>query len=137
MRELFALVLRLCRRPGRDRGAGLAGASRAPTREPDLAEVVDALTAATRADAGLHARALARRLDATGRWALLKLVTGGLRVGVSARLAKQALAEWAQRAARRDRGGLARAGAALRDLFAWLEGTRAAARDGEAGRFRR
>jgi DNA ligase-1 len=33
-------------------------------------------------------------LDATGRWALLKLLTGELRVGVSARLAKTALAEW-------------------------------------------
>lgn len=33
-------------------------------------------------------------LDATGRWALLKLMTGALRVGVSARLAKTALAEW-------------------------------------------
>jgi DNA ligase 1 len=33
-------------------------------------------------------------LDATGRWALLKLVTGSLRIGVSARLAKTALAEW-------------------------------------------
>ena len=33
-------------------------------------------------------------LDATGRWALLKLVTGGLRVGASARLAKLALAEY-------------------------------------------
>src|SRR5439155_17982367 len=31
-------------------------------------------------------------LDETGRWALLKLVTGGLRVGVSARLAKTAAA---------------------------------------------
>lgn len=31
------------------------------------------------------------RLDATGRWALIKLITGGLRVGVSARLAKTAL----------------------------------------------
>src|SRR5258708_4498475 len=31
-------------------------------------------------------------LDATGRWALLKLITGALRVGVSARLAKTALA---------------------------------------------
>ncbi|ODT09068.1 MAG: ATP-dependent DNA ligase, partial [Kaistia sp. SCN 65-12] len=30
----------------------------------------------------------------TGRWALLKLVTGGLRIGVSARLAKQALADF-------------------------------------------
>jgi DNA ligase 1 len=33
------------------------------------------------------------QLDATGRWALLKLLTGGLRVGVSARLAKTALAD--------------------------------------------
>ena len=30
-------------------------------------------------------------LDATGRWALLKLAAGALRVGVSARLAKTAL----------------------------------------------
>src|SRR5262249_39235952 len=40
-------------------------------------------------------RQLARWLDAldeTGRWALIKLVTGGLRVGVSARLAKAAVA---------------------------------------------
>ncbi len=38
---------------------------------------------------------LARWLDAldeTGRWALIKLVTGGLRIGVSARLAKAAVA---------------------------------------------
>src|SRR5687768_4373838 len=34
-------------------------------------------------------------LDATGRWALLKLLTGGLRVGLSARLAKQAAADMA------------------------------------------
>ncbi len=33
------------------------------------------------------------RLDATERWALLKLLTGALRVGVSARLAKTAVAE--------------------------------------------
>ena len=33
------------------------------------------------------------RLDASARFALLKLVTGGLRVGVSARLAKAALAD--------------------------------------------
>ena len=34
------------------------------------------------------------RLDASGRYALIKLVTGGLRVGVTARLAKQALARF-------------------------------------------
>ncbi|MCY4191298.1 MAG: cisplatin damage response ATP-dependent DNA ligase [Rhodospirillaceae bacterium] len=32
-------------------------------------------------------------LDATGRWALLKLITGGMRIGVSARLARVALAQ--------------------------------------------
>lgn len=36
-------------------------------------------------------------LDSTGRWALLKLLTGALRVGVSARLAKTAIAEMAAR----------------------------------------
>ena len=32
------------------------------------------------------------RLDENGRWALLKLITGALRIGVSARLARTALA---------------------------------------------
>ncbi len=32
-------------------------------------------------------------LDETGRWALLKLVTGAMRIGISARLAKTAAAE--------------------------------------------
>ncbi len=60
---------------------------------PGLAEIVAALTAATRADAGLILEGWLDLLDATGRWALLKLVTGGLRIGVSARLAKTALAQ--------------------------------------------
>jgi DNA ligase-1 len=62
-------------------------------REPELSEVVEALRNAKRADVqGLLERWL-DALDADGRWALLKLLTGGLRVGVSARLAKLALAE--------------------------------------------
>ena len=51
-------------------------------------------TLSTLGKAELPAR-LARWLDAldeTGRWALIKLVTGGLRIGVSARLAKAAVA---------------------------------------------
>src|ERR1700730_16007578 len=61
---------------------------------PSLSEIVDKLKGASRADG---ARLLAPWLDAldpTGRWALLKLVTGSLRIGVSARLAKTALAQW-------------------------------------------
>jgi DNA ligase-1 len=61
-------------------------------REPDLSEVVEALRSASRAQVQKLLEGWLDALDADGRWALLKLLTGGLRVGVSARLAKQALA---------------------------------------------
>lgn len=61
---------------------------------PTLTEVVETLRTATRAEAADVIEAWLDPLDATGRWALLKLITGGLRVGVSARLAKVALAEY-------------------------------------------
>jgi DNA ligase-1 len=61
---------------------------------PGLTEVVAALQGAKRSEVpGLIVNWL-DRLDADGRWALLKLITGGLRVGVSARLAKTAAAAW-------------------------------------------
>ncbi|MEZ6023887.1 MAG: hypothetical protein R3C16_10860 [Hyphomonadaceae bacterium] len=43
------------------------------------------------------------RLDENGRWALLKLITGALRIGVSARLARTALAQLGGQERRRDR----------------------------------
>src|SRR6266516_2760274 len=68
---------------------------------------------------------LARWLDAldeTGRWALLKLVTGGLRIGVSARLAKTAVAALGEK----DPNEIELIWPALEppylDLFAWVEG---------------
>jgi DNA ligase-1 len=60
---------------------------------PRLHEIVAALS---RAGRGGHAALLTQwldRLDATGRWALLKFLSGAPRVGVSARLAKQAVAD--------------------------------------------
>ncbi len=57
-----------------------------------LPEVVAALEATGRAGLPALLAGLLDRLDETGRWALLKLITGGLRVGVSARLAKTAVA---------------------------------------------
>ena len=85
----------------------------AKSEAPRLDAIVQRLQAAAPAEVpALLARWL-DALDATGRWALLKLLTGALRVGVSARLAKTALAEWSGNAARRDRGGLARAASAL------------------------
>jgi DNA ligase 1 len=81
-------------------------------------------TLATLGKAELPAR-LARWLDAldeTGRWALIKLVTGGLRIGVSARLAKAAVA--ALGATEAEDIELLWPGLAppYVELFAWLEG---------------
>ncbi len=63
-------------------------ASRAP---PRLSEVVERLRLAARPEAMMLMAGWLDGLDATGRWALLKLASGALRVGVSARLAKTAL----------------------------------------------
>lgn len=59
---------------------------------PSLTDVVEALATTGKAELpALLARWL-DTLDETGRWALLKLITGGLRIGVSARLAKTVVA---------------------------------------------
>ncbi|MFK7792391.1 MAG: cisplatin damage response ATP-dependent DNA ligase [Devosiaceae bacterium] len=59
---------------------------------PTLTEVVETLATTGKAEMpALIARWL-DTLDETGRWALLKLITGGLRIGVSSRLAKTAVA---------------------------------------------
>jgi ATP-dependent DNA ligase len=57
-----------------------------------ISDAVERLHAASRLDAPRTLAAMLDHLDASGRFALLKLATGELRVGVSARLAKQALA---------------------------------------------
>src|SRR6059058_4352055 len=64
-------------------------------REPELSEVVDTLRGATRAEVQRLIEGWLDALQPTGRWALLKLMTGGLRVGMTARLAKRAAAEMA------------------------------------------
>ncbi len=59
---------------------------------PSMAEVVAALTQMTRVSVMSELPKRLDRLDASGRYALIKLATGGMRVGVSARLAKLAFA---------------------------------------------
>ena len=56
-------------------------------------EVVGMLANATRATAPAIVAELLDRLDANSRYAMLKLATGGMRIGVSARLAKTAFAQ--------------------------------------------
>jgi DNA ligase-1 len=89
---------------------------------PTLSSVITTL--ATLGKAQLPAQ-LARwldQLDETGRWTLLKLVTGALRIGVSARLAKTAVAALGGKDA--DDIELIWPGLTppYLDLFAWLEG---------------
>jgi ATP-dependent DNA ligase len=89
---------------------------------PTLSSVITTL--ATLGKAQLPAQ-LARwldQLDGTGRWTLLKLVTGALRIGVSARLAKTAVAALGDKDA--DDIELIWPGLTppYLDLFAWLEG---------------
>lgn len=61
---------------------------------PALSEVVADLSDATKAEGERLIEGWLSALDARGRWALLKLVTGGLRIGVSTRLAKVAAAQF-------------------------------------------
>ena len=61
--------------------------------QPRLGEVVRSMNALGRTEVRGFVRDLLDRLDTSGRFAFLKLATGALRIGVSARLAKQALAE--------------------------------------------
>ena len=58
-----------------------------------ITEAIERLRSTTRLDAPRTLASMLDHLDASGRFALLKLATGALRVGISARLAKQALAD--------------------------------------------
>ncbi|SMH54929.1 cisplatin damage response ATP-dependent DNA ligase [Azospirillum agricola] len=67
---------------------------RANSLPPSLDEVVRGLHDVKRGQVMELVEGWLDTLDASGRFALLKLITGSLRIGVSARLAKTALAEW-------------------------------------------
>ena len=90
---LLPPVARLCRRQRRDRVAALA---RPPRRQPAPARARRrSPRRCWRPPPGTRRRSIRGwldGLDSKGRFALLKLMTGALRVGVSARLAKTALA---------------------------------------------
>ncbi|WP_048648273.1 cisplatin damage response ATP-dependent DNA ligase [Nitratireductor soli] len=89
---------------------------------PPLGTVVETLNRVSRSDAPTVMADLLDRLDPSARFALIKLATGGLRIGVSARLAKQALAAMGGK----DIGEIEELWHGLdvpyEPLFAWLEG---------------
>ena len=104
--------------PARDQIAAASREHRAPT----LSSVVAALSSLGKTDLPAQLGRWLDQLDETGRWALLKLVTGGLRIGVSARLAKTAAAALGDK----DPHEIELIWPGLQppyaELFAWLEG---------------
>ena len=105
-----------------------AHSSSAPVPSPQadeqltLTSVVETLATLGKAQLPQQLARWLDRLDENGRWALIKLVTGGLRIGVSARLAKTAVAALGSADAQEIEllwPGLA---PPYTELFAWLEG---------------
>ncbi|KIZ34024.1 cisplatin damage response ATP-dependent DNA ligase, partial [Rhodopseudomonas palustris] len=121
--------------PARGEGAGPARGERAnstPTESassrhnnpppPTLTEVVATLSTLGKAELPAQLARWLDELDETGRWALLKLVTGGMRIGVSARLAKTAAAALGDKDAHELELIWPGLSPPYLELFAWLEG---------------
>jgi DNA ligase-1 len=89
---------------------------------PTLTEVVTTLRTLGKTELPNQLARWLDELDETGRWALLKLVTGAMRIGISARLAKTAAAALGDK----DPHDVELMWPGLvppyLDLFAWLEG---------------
>ena len=89
---------------------------------PTLTEVVTTLRTLGKTELPKQLARWLDELDETGRWALLKLVTGAMRIGVSARLAKTAAAALGDK----DPHDIELMWPGLTppylELFAWLEG---------------
>ena len=90
--------------------------------DPGLGEVIAMMNSLGRTELRSAVRDLLDRLDTSSRFAFLKLVTGGLRIGVSARLARQALADFGERDITEIETLWHGLEPPYEPLFAWLEG---------------
>jgi DNA ligase 1 len=124
---------------GEGRGGGSGGDAQAsttanplptPTPNPSpqgggelsLTTVIETLSTLGKAQLPKQLARWLDALDETGRWALIKLVTGGLRIGVSARLAKTAVAALSGTDAQDIELLWPGLSPPYAELFAWLEG---------------
>ncbi|MGB6436932.1 MAG: cisplatin damage response ATP-dependent DNA ligase, partial [Bradyrhizobium sp.] len=89
---------------------------------PTLTEVVTTLRTLGKTEMPKQLARWLDDLDETGRWALLKLVTGAMRIGISARLAKTAAAALGGKDAHEVELIWPGISPPYLDLFAWLEG---------------
>ncbi len=129
MAETIALVWDRNLRTGPMAHSGAAAQSPIPEMCSDslsLSAVIETLNRLGKTEAAQQISNWLDQLNASGRYALLKLVTGGMRIGVSARLAKQALAEFGARHIEVDIIEIEELWHGLEipylDLFAWLSG---------------
>src|SRR5690606_35718375 len=89
---------------------------------PRLSELVEILNTTAKSELpGLIAELLTNA-EINERWALVKLTTGALRIGISARLAKTALAEMSGTELKDIEEVWHGLKMPYEDLFAWLEG---------------
>ncbi len=95
---------------------------RSALAQPRLGEVIAEMNALGRTEVRGYVRDLLDRLDASGRFAFIKLATGALRIGVSARLAKQALADLGEPDVTEIETLWHGLQPPYESLFAWLEG---------------
>ena len=105
-------------------------------RGPTLSEVVTTLASLGKIELPAQLAQWLDSLDEVGRWALLKLVTGALRIGVSARLAKIAVAALGNRDADEIEIVWPNLKPPYGDLFAWVEGSAAKPESGDPAPFR-
>ena len=89
---------------------------------PSISEVVAQVSAASSREFPRVLERLLDRLDVKGRFALLKLLSGALRVGVSARLAKTGIAQAFGREVEEIEEVWHAVSPPYRDMFAWLDG---------------
>jgi DNA ligase-1 len=103
------------------RGEGVTAGHNHPP-PPTLTEVVTTLRTLGKTELPKQLARWLDELDETGRWALLKLVTGAMRIGVSARLAKTAAAALGDKDPHEVELIWPGLTPPYTDLFAWLEG---------------
>jgi DNA ligase 1 len=99
-----------------------AAASNGNGYDLSLTAVVETLSTLGKAQLPKQLTQWLDALDENGRWALIKLVTGGLRIGVSARLAKSAVGALGEKDAQEIELLWPGLTPPYHDLFAWLEG---------------
>jgi DNA ligase-1 len=112
------------------------GKVQAADQELTLTRVVETLATLGKAQLPQQLARWLDALDETGRWALIKLVTGGFRVGVSARLAKAAVAALADKDVHDIEVIWPALAPPYGELFAWLEGRAERPASGDPASFR-